>query len=364
MNAPSINCFSHSSLSIQDGKTWYIMDSAWITSWLAHVHYDPQNAPAPGPCNNRRLIAYDYADRKYVFRFAMQMAVKDRAGDYRRVSAEVWNKFKEYYPQSGPAITMQFFAKDRQKSGFYDPSCFNILDTVEPPEDANDDEKQQKKKKKKLFAFKKKQEAEVKAKADAEKQPTEEEKGIEPVDAPSSTAAGASSKKSATESGVDALRAPDSDDDSDHNDSPAVTSSLLKGTRARAKDSDDDSDDEAAPGKSPAKSSSSNISALLKSSNTRIEPKSVGMGGNYARVSESVKKEQKDDAVSHDKTTSSHTLTHLYVYSLCIVLRESFPVVKKGRWSWLLSIEKANAFCMERNGSTTVNCTAMDDDGL
>jgi hypothetical protein len=120
------------------------MDSTWIASWLAYVHFDKRFAPAPGPCNNKRLITYDYQEKKYVGRTGLIMARNDFGGDYRRVSKEVWELFKEYYPESGPAITMTFELKEKNEKGFYDTSKWNILDFVEPPPDQNG------KKKKKL----------------------------------------------------------------------------------------------------------------------------------------------------------------------------------------------------------------------
>lgn len=38
------------------------------------------------------------------------MAAKNCAGDFRRISRETWQKFKEFYPESGPSITMDFYA--------------------------------------------------------------------------------------------------------------------------------------------------------------------------------------------------------------------------------------------------------------
>lgn len=129
----------------QDGKEWYIMESAWIASWLAYVHFDTMNAPAPGPCRNDRLITWDYAQHKYVGRFGLFMAVSDRAGDYRRVSKETWEQFCAFYPGSGPAITMQFAADQANENGLYDTAAWTILDP--PPAPENKD----KKVKKKLF---------------------------------------------------------------------------------------------------------------------------------------------------------------------------------------------------------------------
>jgi hypothetical protein len=233
----------------EDGKLWYIMDSAWIASWLAYVHFDMQVAPAPGPCSNNRLITYDYADKKYVFRFALQMAVQDRGGDYRRVSPEVWAKFKEFYPLSGPAITMVFNAKEKRNDGFYDPTMFTIVDHVDPPADANDEAKTNKKKKRKLFAFKKKQEAEEKEK----KEKLEKQKSRFVFSSSSKrklqTDSAESSSPSLAESAVAtdpvriSSRAQDSDDDSDA-DQSSPKGGLLAKQRLLTRDSDDDSIEE------------------------------------------------------------------------------------------------------------------------
>lgn len=112
------------------------MDSAWIASWLAYVQFDRKAAPAPGPCNNRRLITYDYSEKRYVGRSGLIMARKDFGGDYRRVSKEVWELFCEYYPGSGPTITMVFELAEKNEKGFYDTSKWTILDPPPAPEDA------------------------------------------------------------------------------------------------------------------------------------------------------------------------------------------------------------------------------------
>lgn len=115
------------------------MDSAWIESWLAYVNVNKGIAPCPGRCNNNRLVVYDYQLQKYVKRQKLIMAVKDRAGDYRRVSEEVWHKFKEYYPDSGPAIAMTFTENDSSPE-----ACeWTVVDFIDPPPDLD-------KKKKKL----------------------------------------------------------------------------------------------------------------------------------------------------------------------------------------------------------------------
>jgi hypothetical protein len=121
------------------------MDSAWIASWLAYVHIDKKHAPAPGPCNNRRLLTFDYTEKRYVGRPGLIMARSDFGGDYRRVSKAVWDKFKEFYPESGPAVTMTFNLAEKNDEGLYDCSKWTVIDFIEPPEDGN------KTKKKKLF---------------------------------------------------------------------------------------------------------------------------------------------------------------------------------------------------------------------
>jgi hypothetical protein len=135
----------HDHVDEEEGGTWYIMDSAWVESWLGFAYMDKDVGPAPGPCRNHRLIEWNYAQNRYQGRWGLVMAVKERAGDYRRVSKEAWEQFCTFYPGSGPAITMEFVATDMNESGFYDVSKWNILDPPPPPEDKN------KKKKKKGF---------------------------------------------------------------------------------------------------------------------------------------------------------------------------------------------------------------------
>ena len=132
-------------LLLQEGKEWYLMDSAWVASWLAYVHLDVYKAPCPGPCRNNRLIEWDPELKKYTGRFGLQMAVKNRGGDYRRVSKETWLKFKEFYPESGPAITMYFQPSALNESGNYDTSTWTILDPPPPPEDPTVKKKKKKK---------------------------------------------------------------------------------------------------------------------------------------------------------------------------------------------------------------------------
>lgn len=116
-----------------EDPTWYIMDSAWIACWLAHVHYDKENAPAPGPCRNNRLIEWDPEKQGYKGRFGLQMSVANHAGDYRRVTEECWKKYQSLYPGSGPTITMKFKRSKENINGFYDTSDWTILDPPPAP---------------------------------------------------------------------------------------------------------------------------------------------------------------------------------------------------------------------------------------
>ncbi len=129
--------------------TWYIVDSSWIAAWLAYVHFDTAIAPAPGPCRNDRLLAWSDDECKYIGRFGLFMAVKNRAGDYRRVSKATWDKFCSFYPGSGPSITMELSKEIMNETGIYDTSKWNVVDPPPPPERTQ-------KKKKKRFGFRNK----------------------------------------------------------------------------------------------------------------------------------------------------------------------------------------------------------------
>eukprot|EP01039_Chlorochromonas_danica_P006160 gene6160-6787_t len=163
----------------EEGKTWYIMSSSWIASWLAYVHFARDIAPCPGPCRNDHLLQFDYVQGKYVGRFGLFMARNDRPGDYRRVSPEVWRKFQELYPGSGPTITMEYRKENKRETGEFDPAFWNVLDPPPPPKDQGN-----KKKKKKFLKIslgvkskqKKAREEEEEKKKNSE-QDVEEEKG-------------------------------------------------------------------------------------------------------------------------------------------------------------------------------------------
>lgn len=109
------------------------MDTAWLAAWLAFVHLDKLNAPAPGPCRNNRLIEWDAVQGKYVGRHGLMMSSKNWAGDFRRVSRETWLKFNEFYPDSGPAITIEYNPTMNNGEETYIGKHFVILDPPPAP---------------------------------------------------------------------------------------------------------------------------------------------------------------------------------------------------------------------------------------
>jgi hypothetical protein len=109
------------------------MDSSWIASFLAFAHTDKGVAPAPGPCKNHRLLEWDFNQQKYVGRFGLIMASKEFGGDYRRVTEAQWKQFVEFYPGSGPEITMEFLRTDANETGVYDTSKWIIKNPPPPP---------------------------------------------------------------------------------------------------------------------------------------------------------------------------------------------------------------------------------------
>eukprot|EP01038_Epipyxis_sp_PR26KG_P017819 gene17819-24880_t len=151
--------------SEESGKTWCVVDSAWLASWLAFVHFDKENSPNPGPCRNNRLIKWDYHEGKWVGRSGLLMAVPTSGGDYRRVTPEAWERLKSFYPGSGPTITMEFNLKEKNATGDMSVESWVIIDPPSPPEDVTT----AKPKKRFLFAHK------------INKSPNEEEKVEEGV---------------------------------------------------------------------------------------------------------------------------------------------------------------------------------------
>ena len=119
-----------------DGKLWYIVDSSWLTSWLAYVQYssdEDYNFPNPGPCNNTRLLIDNIDYTGWIQKSSLKCTTSNFAGDYRRISADVWYKFCKYYTGSGPEITCKSI-KD-EKTGYFTYSEWNIDQStyIEPP---------------------------------------------------------------------------------------------------------------------------------------------------------------------------------------------------------------------------------------
>ena len=92
----------------QDGKEWYVIDSVWINTWLAYVHYGKDISPNPGPCDNTRLLNNDTGNSCWVPKPDMICATKTKSGHYRRITKETWEIFCECYPGSGPEIKMKY----------------------------------------------------------------------------------------------------------------------------------------------------------------------------------------------------------------------------------------------------------------
>mmetsp|Transcript_1228 Transcript_1228/g.2609 ORF Transcript_1228/g.2609 Transcript_1228/m.2609 type:complete len:355 (-) Transcript_1228:128-1192(-) len=114
----------------QDGVTWYVVESAWLASWLSFVHVDKGHAPCPGPCRNDRLIEWDNDECKYVGRTGLMMSSAQGSGDFRRVSRDTWLKYKEFYPESGPTMTLTYTAEQLAAS-----QVSKFLEILDPPED-------------------------------------------------------------------------------------------------------------------------------------------------------------------------------------------------------------------------------------
>jgi len=145
------------------------------------------------------------------------------------VSEEVWRKFCEFYPGSGPAITMIYSSKENQ-GGFFPTTAFTIVDAVPDPED-----KDLKKGRKKRFPnlFNKDNSGNI-VDSSAESKDTEESKA---------------------NSGVESGR-PIGDS----------TALLKSGGAPREQDSDDDSD-------AGDHHTASDLASMLKSNNTRVDVK-------------------------------------------------------------------------------------------
>jgi hypothetical protein len=106
-----------------------VVESAWLASWLSFVHADKGHAPCPGPCRNDRLIRWNTDENKYVGRRGLIMSSSGDAGDFRRVTRETWLKYQEFYPESGPTITIQYTEEEL----LAEPQVCTFLEIVDPP---------------------------------------------------------------------------------------------------------------------------------------------------------------------------------------------------------------------------------------
>jgi hypothetical protein len=93
---------------VEDGGVAYVLDSSWMNGWLYFTHYDRNVSPNPGPCHNDELVKYDHNKKRWVAKEGLVMQLKDKPGNYTRVSKEVWDVFAECYPGSGPRIMAIF----------------------------------------------------------------------------------------------------------------------------------------------------------------------------------------------------------------------------------------------------------------
>ena len=115
-------------------KTWCIIDNVWLVAWLDYVHRNRWHAAAPGPCINNRLIRWDDSAQRYIGRPGLVMAsAVSPGGDYRRISEETWEKFKEFYPSSGPKIELDLDPQHPMVEHSY-PDHFRIVDPPQSPQ--------------------------------------------------------------------------------------------------------------------------------------------------------------------------------------------------------------------------------------
>lgn len=90
------------------GSDWYIIETAWLNSWLAFAHYSDGISPAPGACDNTRLLVENHELCVWEPKEDLVMATAARGGHYRRISQQAWETFVKLYPGSGPPIVSNF----------------------------------------------------------------------------------------------------------------------------------------------------------------------------------------------------------------------------------------------------------------
>uniref|UniRef100_A0A7S1UJU2 DUSP domain-containing protein n=1 Tax=Phaeomonas parva TaxID=124430 RepID=A0A7S1UJU2_9STRA len=85
------------------GDPWFIVEAAWVTSWLAYVHVEAGISPRPGPIYNMGLLHFD-EDGKFVARKNLRADSGNHRGHFRAVKPAVWKAYVDFYPESGPFI--------------------------------------------------------------------------------------------------------------------------------------------------------------------------------------------------------------------------------------------------------------------
>lgn len=112
---------SWGSFSEEEKRTWYIVESGWIRTWLSYVRYgtaslgESLSSPAPGPVNNECLLLMTAdtdspigKDGAPLFRWAVKSGLvaagKTGQGHFRRINCRAWAAYCEMYKGSGPAI--------------------------------------------------------------------------------------------------------------------------------------------------------------------------------------------------------------------------------------------------------------------
>lgn len=229
-----------------------------------------ESYPRPGPCRNDRLVELQVNDDEdadddrtlnrdvsitawmgsplrggaqapkkwngtWVARQGMQMAVRSRKGDYRRVSADCWKAIKECYPGSGPDIEMVYnYDEKLADTGVYDITTWKIT-----PDDHMFDVNKRKKKKniKKMMSLKSLQHMGASLRHMGNTPDINNEENAEPNTAANTTA---NSRLLSTDSDT---AGPRGFDDA-HHDSTNSNDPILPGAN---RDADSDDDDEARP---------------------------------------------------------------------------------------------------------------------
>eukprot|EP00619_Florenciella_sp_RCC1007_P011127 CAMPEP_0205903524 /NCGR_PEP_ID=MMETSP1325-20131115/156_1 /ASSEMBLY_ACC=CAM_ASM_000708 /TAXON_ID=236786 /ORGANISM="Florenciella sp., Strain RCC1007" /LENGTH=216 /DNA_ID=CAMNT_0053269183 /DNA_START=39 /DNA_END=689 /DNA_ORIENTATION=- len=99
-----------------DEGRWCIIESGWVSSWLAFVYYN-DSSPAPGSIDNSKLL-----DGKEGLAIEGLMLASDKKqGHYRLIREPVWDLYCELYKGSGPKIWVDEAPYDDPMSWQIDP---------------------------------------------------------------------------------------------------------------------------------------------------------------------------------------------------------------------------------------------------